>query len=103
MALLLTAADPQGMDVEERMDASDALVARLTAQGEGDVGEAIAVRLAGATVSDAEARALFESNRGRFGGRSLEQSRTSMERLIRIHKVRDELGIEAPERGLVWR
>lgn len=99
-ALLLTAADPLTIDVVASMDASDALAARLRAQGEDDAGAALARRLSEATVSDSEARAFFEANRAIFGGRSLEQSRPSVDRLIRIHKVRADLDIPAPDRGL---
>ena len=99
-ALLLTAADPLTIDVVASMDASDALAARLRAQGESDAGPALARRLSEATVSDSEARAFFDANRAVFGGRSLEQSRPSVDRLIRIHKVREDLGIPAPDRGL---
>ena len=75
-ASLLTAADPLTIDVVASTDPSDALAARLRAQGEGDAGPALARRLSQATVSDSEARAFFDT------------------------KVREDLGIPAPDRGL---
>lgn len=102
-ALLLTTAEPLTFDVQASMDASDALVARLREGGETDVREAIARRLAEGTVSDAEALSFFEANRHLFAERTFAQARPSVDRLIRIHRVRIDLDIPAPDRGIRWR
>lgn len=79
------------------LDASDRIRHRLTEEegdDEPDVGATIRSRLREVDVPEAEARAWYEDNRPMFGERSFEQSRTSIERLIAVDRVREELDAE---------
>ena len=67
---------------EALVDASDCI-------GEVDVSR----RMAELELTDAERRAFFEENAELFGGRSYRQSARTVDALLRIRIVREELGL----------
>lgn len=87
---------PNIPDEERRalLEESDEIRHELEAQGEQDVGSALRSRLHDAEVSEAEARAWYAEHRELFGQRSFEQSKRSIEQLVAIAKVREELGVD---------
>ncbi|NOY26714.1 MAG: hypothetical protein GXP62_12645 [Oligoflexia bacterium] len=75
------------------LDQSDTVVAGLQAQGVEDVGSEISDRLAEIQLTDADRRAFFDANRHLFGQRDYDQSRWTVDQLLRIQRTRAELGI----------
>lgn len=75
------------------LDQSDQLRDRLDHQGVDDASADIRARLAQADPTEAQRHAFFDANRRLFGERSYEQSAWSVEQLVRIQLVRDQLGI----------
>ena len=96
----LSAPEWSGDRIKQSIAASDDVVAALHARGVGDVPGYIQKRLAEVPVDEAEARAFFDGNASIFGGRSFDQSRSVVDQLLRIHKVRQERGIVDPSARL---
>lgn len=101
-SLLLSAEDPMRTDVEALMEESDRVTASLRANNEDDVGAALRRRLSAVDASEADVRAMFENNPQVFGARSFEEARPVAEDLLRIHRVRKELRINAPDNGIAY-
>jgi hypothetical protein len=98
--LLMTSPDPLREDIQASMDASDEVVQRLQNEGVTNVGAELRARMAAIPVTDADAGAFFETNRAVFGDRQLHQERSTVEQLVRIHRLRAELGVPDPANGL---
>lgn len=79
-------------EVTQRIEASDAAIAALEAEGTDDISEEIHTRLRDIEVTDEARLAFYEAHRDDiFGGRSYERARPTIDRLIRIRAVRSEL------------
>ncbi len=98
--LLMTSPDPLREDIQASLNASDAVVSRLRAEGVTNVGVELRSRMAAIPVSDADASAFLVSNPDVFAGRTLHESRSAVDQLIRIHRLREELGLPDPAAGL---
>ncbi len=88
---LLAGSQRSASEDEALLARSDAMRSALEERGEEDIGAAIRTRLRDVEVDEASARAWFEAHREVFGARSFEQSRHSVERLIAIERVREDL------------
>lgn len=79
-------------DVEALLERSDEVRRTLAEAGITDVGQEVWDRLQSMEVSHAERLAFYAENRYTiFGGRSYEESAMSVDRLVRIRKVRATL------------
>ena len=94
--LLMTSPDPLHEDIQRSMDASDEVVRRLHTAGVSNVGAELRARMAAIPVSDADAMAFLEANRRVFGDRGIAEERGTVEELVRIHRLRQQLGEPDP-------
>ncbi len=87
-------------EIQRLIVESDRIVARVSkdlpeAETEAaDVGAEVRHRLREVHVSDEEALAYFHENLELFGQRSFDDSRSSIDRLVALRKVWEELGLE---------
>lgn len=86
--------------VESSLAASDDVIQRLREKGEEGSAEALRRRIESATPTEPELHEFYEANLERFGERSFEASRQSVDQLVRIQRVRNELGAPAPDNGV---
>ncbi len=79
-------------EVEAVLDRSDEVRQTLADAGVTDVGQEVWARIQAVEITPAERLAFYAENRDTiFGGRSYEESATSVDRLVRIRKVRAAL------------
>ncbi|MCK6502564.1 hypothetical protein L6R53_04080 [Myxococcota bacterium] len=81
-------------ETRQLLDQSDGVVEGLKAQGVVDIPAGLRQRLAQAAPTEAERQEYFAANSHIFGGRSYAESMWTVDQLLRIQRVRDELGIE---------
>ena len=83
-------------EVEALIEESDRFEAALADAGVTDADLFLRHEIARVEVSEEELYEYYESQRERFGDRSFEESRSSLESLVRLRKVRETYG-GAPE------
>lgn len=81
-------------ETRQLLDQSDGVVEGLNAQGVLDIPVELRQRLAQSAPTEAERQEYFAANAHIFGGRSYAESMWTVDQLLRIQRVRDELGIE---------
>jgi hypothetical protein len=98
--VMMSAPDWSPERVERTLAASDEVSERLREKGEESSAEALRRRLETARPTEEELHSFYEANLDRFGQRSFEESRQALDQLVRIQRVRNELGAPAPENGV---
>lgn len=78
-------------EIETLVEQTDQMREQVGEHGELDLGEAVRQRLADVEIDEGEAMTWFRDHRELFGQRSFEQSRHTVERLIAIEQVREQL------------
>lgn len=89
-------------EVDDHLDASDALKRELDRRGETNTAESVRRHLREIEVDEPAIQAFHSANAAFFGGRPIAECRDAIDGLLRIHRLRQDFDLEDPENGLTY-